>query len=348
MKLSHVTGHAPEKRKYGKDVKVSVNNRLIGIEFEIEGFKLHSINYTDFSLLEFKSDGSLRDNGVEIVTLPVLGEDIVLALQELKQVLSTCTSTPYCSARCGLHVHVDMRDCTTEQLLKVLCVYSIMEALLLDYCGDNRGDNPYCVPLVDCLAENPVYKHLFYPKKEYIQNGLQGTKKYTALNILPLNALGTIEFRLHKGTLDIEEVLQWVNMLLNLVNYAVTTEKDVQQITDSVCSDSVQLLKDVFKEVGISSVYGRKTEVFKGMVRGARQFQEVKVFADIEQENKTQKEDSIKPDIRATDMWRAIQQQRPRPLVVDDPEEDSEEPEEFFEEHDDDLDSLQNNEEETF
>lgn len=347
MKLSHVTGHAPEKRKYGKDSKVSVNNRLIGIEFEIEGFKAGGINYTDFPLLEFKSDGSLRDSGIEIVTLPVLGEDIVLALLELKEVLKLSATTPYCSARCGLHVHVDMRDCTTEQLLKVLCVYSITEALLLKYCGEHREDNPYCIPLTDCLSENTVYKHLFYSKKDYFQNGLQGTKKYTALNILPLNALGTIEFRLHKGTLDTDEVLQWVNMLLNLVNYSVTTEKDVQQITDSVCADAVQLLKDVFKEVGIPSISAIKPEVFRSMVRGARQFQEVKVFSEYDQSKEGKKKVSVATPPPAEFSWRtatispleqAARAQRFFELVDD--TEEPEEPEDIFEEHD--------NEEETF
>lgn len=274
MKLSTVTGIHEDVRTNSPSELILVNDRFVGIECEVENYTIDGTRETLCSLISCKEDGSLRNFGREIVTIPVKGKDIVSAIDEMLELFSESATKVECSPRCGLHVHIDMRDCTTAQLNKVLALFCIMEGGLFKYCGANRDTNPYCVPLNNNLISMPCYKDLFDDNSTRVSDAISRSVKYTSLNLLPLFRYGTIEVRMHEGTIDKEEILEWVNMLLCLVDYGITFKGSAQDIVDSVCNSFPELVHKTFREVGIKST-SISGQFFESALEGARNFQQI-------------------------------------------------------------------------
>jgi hypothetical protein len=48
-------------------------------------------------------------------------------------------------------------------------------------------------------------------------------QKYSALNLLPIHELGTVEFRHLGGTCDVKKIMQWVFLLAKMFEYVLST-----------------------------------------------------------------------------------------------------------------------------
>lgn len=288
MLLHKVTGIKPDRQR-GKECKeIFVQNRYVGIEFEVEKYSVPVSSERQAELLDFKSDGSLRGNSREVVTVPVNGENIVLAIREYLSLLNPEAET---TSRCGLHVHVDMRECTVQQLINVLCTYCIVEDIMFRFCGENRYGNPYCLPLNDTLVSNKsTFINLLSSDSNYVSAGIHDTTKYSALNILPLQRLGTVEFRAHEGTLDQEKIIEWVNLVLLVVDHGVTFKGTPQNMVDMICASPERLLQNIFKEYFETKVKVTLKDM-DDMLRNGRNFQQYLVrAATLSQEREPEEE----------------------------------------------------------
>ncbi len=282
-KLSKITGVNPAIDP-GFDCKdLVVSDRNIGIEVELENVPQRLDPSEEYELLILEEDGSLRDNGIEIKTPPIQGTRIIQALGELDSWVAKRKVAPEDSERTGLHIHVDMRDTTVPQLVNVLVTYIIMEKVLFGYCGKDRESNPYCTPLGNATSRRDrIYLGSLFSKSDNdILDVIYNHPKYSALNLKPLGSLGTIEFRLHKGTHNTAEILQWANIVLSLVDFGINYTKSPQTIIDSVCSGADTLLDNVFR----GHLRTNYTELYDDMLYGARIIQEIyrtKEFSAVE------------------------------------------------------------------
>lgn len=268
-KLSDLTGVPIPPPPPTTASELAASDRAVGIEIELEGFR--GINKAErFNLIRFTDDGSLRNGGLEIVTQPVQGSQIIESLKQVEEVIKECRSLT-CSARTGLHVHVDMRRETTKSLIHTLCTYLIFEKSLFKYCGEYRMDNPYCVPLSDIVVTSDYIHGLISSSEANIIRGMERHTKYSALNLRPLLTLGTLEFRIHPGTKDVGEILRWVNILLALVDYGTSSTRTPQDTIDMVCADHETLYQEVLK----GYLGPINSDVFNDMLVGARAAQEL-------------------------------------------------------------------------
>lgn len=226
---------------------------LMGVELEIEDFRERTI-LEGWNLVE---DGSLRNGGREAISAPTPAkqyEDMLTKFFNGNRI----TPRNY-SDRCSTHVHVNVQDMTLSQL-KVFCmVYCIFERLLFKFVGNYREENIYCVPwyqsglspqFIDRLAKN-------------YDTAIRGWIKYSALNLLPVRAQGTVEFRHLHGTCDVPTIKQWMRFISRMVVYAkATTWKALTEnilemntvsnydmfMTDVFQADTPILMKDNYKE----------------------------------------------------------------------------------------------------
>ena len=76
----------------------------------------------------------------------------------------------------------------------------------------SRRDNIHCVPLTDTYLPSLYASELVQLHNRW--------HKYTALNIKPLNTLGTIEFRHMQGHDDLNLLRQWLTIIDNLLSLA--------------------------------------------------------------------------------------------------------------------------------
>jgi predicted small secreted protein len=196
------------------DLPKIVSDQLIGIEVEVEAAQAAIANLN--KVWNMTTDGSLRNNGAEFVSKPIMASDAPITLKHL---LSQYLQQDCCfSPRTSVHV------------------------ALFQFAGRGRIKNIYCVPLVDTnlllgLAGS--------------DNVLRNWSKYTSLNLLPVREQGTVEFRHMHGTFDVTKLCNWIGLITKLKEYVIkTTTKNIRLMLHNMEVDaSVQSLKrEIFEE----------------------------------------------------------------------------------------------------
>ena len=189
--------------------KVLDNSSLFGIEVEVEGLQHYPTTLPFWSVTD---DGSLRNYGREYISRPIKGKHVEYALRLLYANLS---NYPYdFSPRCSVHVHCNIRTMTPKQLWNMMMIYIIFERLLFKFVGQKRDENIHCVPLLDTNLLDHLTRIID------CRISPDNWMKYTALNLVPMNKLGTIEFRHMHGTDDVDKLMTWINLILKMKLYA--------------------------------------------------------------------------------------------------------------------------------
>ena len=221
----------------GVDLVKIDSNELIGIEVEVENTQWIDRVTAPWHL---KEDGSLRNDGRELITDPIPASSAPVALYHLlSKVLSQDCSF---SMRTSIHVHLNALDMTEAQVRDFVALYTIFEPALFNFAGRGRWKSVFCVPLNEC-----VQLHIAHARK--LSDGRW--EKYTSLNLRRLSDIGTIEFRHMAGTFDVDRVSQWIAIICKLKTYVLeagTTKirKDISQLAPH--SDYNELAQRIFQE----------------------------------------------------------------------------------------------------
>lgn len=189
---------------------------VIGVELETESVS-HRLDLGAYEKplnIFAKTDASLRGNAYEFITKPMRSDHCLSALKQFFT-LTGFNEDNY-SDRCSVHVHVNCTDMELSQVSSVALLYTVLEEILFEFVGHNRDTNIYCIPWSHCRA------HLNLVQK-FLSNAygvLNNWNKYTALNLIPLHSLGTVEFRQMHGTADMEKLTTWINLIGAIFKYA--------------------------------------------------------------------------------------------------------------------------------
>lgn len=217
--------------------RILQDNIYTGIEVELEGVT----NPSGVFGFQLKEDNSLRNHGTEYVTLGGLrGPCLSLAVSTL---FSSLPASTHFSPRTSIHVHVNVRDLTFDQLFNVAMLYYVFEAAFFHYVGRNRDRSVFCVPwgssfgysnFIQSIQSNRIVKNTFF--------------KYHALNIVPVTnpRQGTIEFRHMYGTRDLTKIFDWINIIHRLIVMAKEIEKP--KLIDIVLALNTNSEYGVFRE----------------------------------------------------------------------------------------------------
>lgn len=249
MNIRELWGMVPvqtlaDKQYQEGQLKVSHPNLLVGLELEIENLPIDSLPFAGVVVTE---DGSLRNNGRELITNPM---KVKYVERLLRDIFTGCdiTQAKNYTDRCSVHVHVNVQDCTVEQLQTILLTYQTVERVLFGWVGEEREGNIYCVPLYQTTITPYFIEKLKKSAGGAIEEGWQ---KYTALNLLPATAQGTIEFRHLYGTCDVPTIINWINLISSVVEYGkqVSYEELSKNILGmNTVSNYDQFLEAVFGE----------------------------------------------------------------------------------------------------
>lgn len=230
-----------------------VSTTNLGVEIELENISNHIPSRDFLRYWKIVDDGSLRDNGAEFVfKAPLGGLDVVHALQELEQFITTNDITPQLSDRTSVHVHMDIRDITTEQLFNIILTYTFAERVLMRFCGESRIDNNYCVPLSKTSSTFLSRIGRFKDKKTDFLRSVRefgDGNRYAALNLGAISRYGSIEFRGFRGEYKSSELLPWVNMLLSIREYALREDINFNEFHIHISQyGALKVLNDIFGE----------------------------------------------------------------------------------------------------
>lgn len=219
----------------------------VGLELEIEGFH-GGRSYTGFN---FTEDNSLRNHGIEAITMPTKTKFLETLLSGFYG-HNKITEANY-SERCSTHVHVNVLDFNLEQLACLTLVYQVFERMLFNFIGNDRGKNIFCVPWSQANINTNLVEVILNAN----WRGLRTWQKYTAMNLLPVQNRGTVEYRHLYGTCDVTLILNWVNLLASMHEYA--RGSNIEKLKAIVMDLNTSSAYDVF----LQSVFGDFTHLLR-------------------------------------------------------------------------------------
>ena len=226
----------------------------VGIEYEIENCRPlnqipNDVNTWDAfcAFWQVTQDGSLRNNGAEFVSKPVTNSEIAAALSLLNHYLRNWVPRTTTSHRTGIHVHVNASDLNVPQIFAWVSLYQVFERMLYKYSG-HRDENIYCLPTY-AWADNieSAFRELYQNQGDALRLFSRKGHKYAGLNALPLEAQGTLEFRMMHTTHNIEQIGYWVDFLTHVKAYAASKVEDI---------DGLLKFLDGLATLNTSSKYG--------------------------------------------------------------------------------------------
>lgn len=213
-----------------------------GVEVELE--KCNQEKNESTYLWNVEGDGSLKESGLEFISRPVRGSQFGKAFKELEVILTKHPKSVF-SHRCSIHVHIGVSDLKLEQLIVMISAYIAAEKLLFNFSSESkRYNNSYCFPIVGSGAACHILD-----KKTICSNDSLKKFKYCALNVYHLKDYGTLEFRHHPGTKDIDALRSWMNVIGRLYTYAcnIPLRQHVQNLNEvSQTKDYAGLITKIF------------------------------------------------------------------------------------------------------
>ncbi len=192
-----------------------------GIEIEVEGRQLPHV---ENGYWKTEADGSLR-NGMEyIFKRPKPLKDVPAMLRMLNRAFKEEGSELSFSFRTSVHVHMNVQELTYQQILNTIYTYLLLEAPLINFCGEERKGNRFCLRLEDAEGAMTVFTQLFSRGERFLREMGQDHVRYAAINIEALRKYGSLEFRAMKGTVDVERITTWCTALYNIREFAKEQE----------------------------------------------------------------------------------------------------------------------------
>ena len=196
------------RNAFGVPSHTSGSGFIAGLECEIENIhRNHSVNQNFWNII---TDGSLRNNGWEYVSHPSNKETLLKEFKELHTsiVFQNQKKEDRFSSRTSIHVHVNCLDLEEQAVRTIVLWYALFEPIFFSMVTQERQNNIHCVPLNQTVLSENYRRPLKYFHSRW--------SKYTALNLLPLNKYGTLEFRHMHGHDDVALLGEWLSALENL------------------------------------------------------------------------------------------------------------------------------------
>lgn len=235
--------------------------RYVGCEIEVEKGDPKDLASDLRDTIAIVHDGSI--NGVEINTPPARGASLEDIINHTCEVLRQHN---YKGTRaCGVHIHIDAQDIQNDhqKIVQLVKTYYAIEDLIYSILPPSRWQNRYCKRLV----ENYLYKNFKNKTKDekaiektWYNSTDEGTinrkkhekydpTRYYGVNIHSIFYRGTLELRYHSGTTNARKILNWMELNLKIVDYAISryNEKEITELFDMATSyDKLSRFAQIF------------------------------------------------------------------------------------------------------
>lgn len=205
---------------------------VVGIEFENE-LPSHEVNedigeqgFPHYSNWKFHIENSLRHYGFEYVSKPLKYADYKKQVKGLFDNLRKKigkTKLPFTnSIRTSVHVHFEVLNYTTLDVVNFACLYWIMEPFLQHFCGSHRQGNLFCVRLRDSGYTRAKLAEVLRNYTLLFDNDLISEHyRYGSVNFNSVSKFGTIEFRMMRGVSHEKPAYIWIDALEKIRRFAL-------------------------------------------------------------------------------------------------------------------------------
>ena len=226
----------------------------IGIEIEVEGKRIPTdLQDKAYKLWTITGDNSLRGGYEYVLRNPVKRNDVRSAIDLLIGEFKRCDSKINDSVRAGVHVHINVQELYVVEVVNLMCLYYIFEECLVDYCGESRVGNLFCLRVKDAKYMLKCLINILQSKRmsELDSDDI----RYASMNLKALRRYGSIEFRSMRTPTDLSLIELWCNILIKLRDKAVVFNNPTEVIAEA------QKGLDSFASFVFEDMYD---ELFKG------------------------------------------------------------------------------------
>lgn len=247
----------------------------LGLEIEVEGNKFKKTDLP--SPWVYHHDGSLRgeDNAEYVYGKPTKFTEVKDSLDKLWNMFAEYGSILDESNRTSIHVHLNVQGFYLNRLAALLGMYFSVEEILVQWCGDHRVGNLFCLRGKDAPAIlSRVLQLLTTGERVSFSDGMH----YGGVNIQAISKLGSLEFRPMRGCTDKETILRWVRILERI--YTLSAEySDPRTIVDSFSSvGAVEygrlILGDEFDKI-LTEIGWSESQANESLLEGIRLAQDI-------------------------------------------------------------------------
>jgi hypothetical protein len=243
-----VAGHPVPALRYAKGYTRNKSRRFASLEIETSNYGNPSAVNTATAKWQCSvvQDGSI--DGFEINTAPACGDVLIDQLTALSDALRQGGITT--DRACGLHIHLDARDFGYQDIQRLVITYSVLEPVLYAIVHPSRATNDYCLPCGDTYVDriiNGVKPDTKSLKRAVVtttygearddralQSAFHGSRsahygsgatraRYYALNLHSWFMRGTIECRMHHGTVKAGTMISWAQLWLSIMDWVLKT-----------------------------------------------------------------------------------------------------------------------------
>ncbi len=187
---------------------------IVGCELEIE--KFNSNGEVGFPGMDFTTDGSLRNNGIEAVTRPNTVKGLLVIIKKFWEKFNITADN--FSDRTSIHVHANVLHFSEQQIKSLVLIYSLLEDIMFDIVGEERRDNIFCCPWTQAGLHLGNYHRVWSQAAHW--------QKYTALNLKPISTQGTVEFRHMYGHCDHTLLTYWLMIIEDIMVSAESIDNE--------------------------------------------------------------------------------------------------------------------------
>lgn len=289
-----------------------IDGPLVGIEIEVEGRGL-PVQVKGWNCTH---DGSLRGENVEyVLSAPA---DYNTAVNSLKQLnLSFLRSKPTVAdtGYAGIHLHVNVGDLEWRQLVRFVSYYYLLEPLLLEWSGEQRKDNLFCLPIT--AADLPLLHFREMIRRADVGVLASDEIRYAALNFKAMSDYGSLEFRSLRSTLDRGTIVKWMRFFLTLREQAME-DRPLTWVVEELSQQQIGIVQTLLGGELAEELIGIPDALEK-MYESVRKFQTL-LYTTSEKDVDKQWEKKASEDIteKAFDLGAMIQRTRPVPFLAED------------------------------
>ena len=183
----------------------------------------------------FYHDGSI--SGLEFTSPPLQGNSGHYAIRKFCKI---ARENGYrVNRECGFHLHVAIPDYSKSDIDKLCLAYHLTYPIWKKIVSSSRLNNGYC-----------AYKpEIFCAKTLKLNNSIYRDHCYW-ISIENVECYGTVEIRLHQGTLSPKKIINWVRMHTRFIDWV--KRHSLKQVTDEfinhwLVSDNDSLLHSLSK-----------------------------------------------------------------------------------------------------
>lgn len=260
MLMSEILGRNVPTRPVQSGQSIFVNDTYVGIEIEMENVNSSSLN--NIPSWRRVEEGSV--SGYELVLRnPLCGDQLFLALQELRNISDNTDLSRAFSERTSDHIHIDVRDMTFNQFMNFLTLSVMFEKVLYKYVAPHRSSNHFCWSFFDCQSLITKVKAVCETARSGDVNDIRhsmasnfdaSSTKYSGINLSSVPRYGSLEFRMHEGTMEVNSIIRWINILLSIKDYAMDQDRTPSNILETK------------QDVGIDSIFTAVLGNYRGIL----------------------------------------------------------------------------------